>query len=88
MRIFSALGAYQSAHELVYSGDMEEGGYRLVVSQSGCGQKTESVLTLLSVQEAEQVLCFLYENSIPIENWKDVLAELLPAGSIVKEPVE
>lgn len=87
-RTFSALGAYQAAHALSYSVSQAEGGCRLFVSQSGCGQRSESVLVRLSRQEAEQALCFLYENSVPIENWKDVLKELLPADSIVEETVE
>ena len=79
---FSALGEYQKAHTLSYSGSREQCGFRLTLSQRGETVRTESVLVDLPPEQAEQVLCFLYENCVPIETWTDVLKELLPAGTI------
>lgn len=85
---FSALGEYQAAHTLTYSGRAEKDGFRLTLSQCGSVMRTESVLVDLLPEKAEQVLCFLYENCVPIETWRDVLEELVPVQKILQEESE
>ena len=50
-----------------------------VYSVTGAQGSGDDVIIALCVGE---VLCFLYENCVPIETWTDVLEELLPAGTI------
>ena len=82
-RNFSALGNYQQAHTLSYSVESLPIGQQLSVSKhSAAGTQTDSVLVVVPKQDAETAMQYLYENSISMEHWRDVLADLLPGSCL------
>ena len=79
IRNYSALGAYQKAHQLVYCCCSEAAGQRLTLSRNGdAAGYSEAVCAKISAPEAEEILLYLYENGITPELWHDVLDDLLP----------
>lgn len=73
----SDLGRLQKAATLRYDGEERPGGFELRLSreQEGTLQEERVFLHGASEKEGECLLQFLYENAVPIENWKDVLQE-------------
>jgi len=88
VRSFSALGPYQAAHTLTYTGRAGADGFVLsvrrdAVAAPGC---CETVRLSVPPPQGELLLRFLYENCVPLQNWRDVLAELLePDVKIIKQ---
>ena len=84
VRKFSALESMQAAHQIHYCLIQAENGWKMQLRQlhTKTGLRAEQVLLHCSSRMAYDVLRFLYENAIPLENWKDVLEDLLPAEMI------
>ena len=74
---FSDLGRLQKAAILRYDGEERPDGFELRLSkeQAGILQEERVFLHGVSAGEGECLLQFLYENAVPIENWKDVLQD-------------
>ena len=82
-RSFSTLGSYQLAHQITYETRQTSIGQHLSLSkESASGVSAESVLAIISPNEAEDLIRYLYENSIPIENWRDIVEDILPEGCL------
>lgn len=83
-RHFSALGEWQRACTLIYAAEAAPGGQRLTLTrQTAEGCESQTVLLPIAEREAERALCYLAENAVSMEHWRDVLADLLPQA----EPV-
>lgn len=78
VREFSNLGCYQRQHSIRYA--VETTGDQLCMTlQKVQDDKTETQKLMLShllPEQGKQLVQFMYENAIPIENWKDVLKEV------------
>ncbi len=74
---FSELGGLQKAMTLRYVGQELPDGFELRVckEQEGLQREERCFLQGVSRESGEMLLQFLYENAVPIENWKDVLQE-------------
>lgn len=78
VREFSDLGCYQRQHSIRYAVEPAEDRLCLTL-QKVQDDKTEIqklMLPTLSPEQGRQLVIFMYENAIPIENWKDVLNDL------------
>ncbi|MBQ7860420.1 MAG: hypothetical protein IJ347_09860 [Faecalibacterium sp.] len=85
VREFSALGPYQQAHTLTYAGSVGADGFclSLRLDMEGRPARSETAVAAVDALRGRQLVRFLYENSIPIQTWKDVLDELLCAADDV-----
>ena len=84
VREFSALGSMQAEHWIHYCLAWADGAWQMQLRQlyPNKGPQSEQVFLQCSGTMAYHVLRFLYENAVPLENWKDVLEDLLPAEMI------
>lgn len=79
VREFSDLGCYQRRHSIRYAVETVCGQLCLTL-QKVQDDKTETQRLALSGMEpggAKQLVRFMYENALPIENWTDVLEEII-----------
>lgn len=83
-RKFSALGEWQRAYTLTYTAQAAaEGQQFTVIRQSAAGTESQTVILPVGEEQAEAALCYLVENAVSLEHWRDVLDDLLPQA----EPV-
>ncbi len=84
VRQFSSLGDLQQVHEIRYQLKGAADCWQLSAEvKAGTQQNQCDPLCLnCSEQLAKQLLCFLYENAMPPEHWRDVAEDLLPDGTI------
>ncbi len=74
IRTFSALEGLQNAHQLSYRMRRQDDAWRLELeTRTKTSRQSEALLLRCPEQTAHDL--FLYENSIPLENWRDVVAE-------------
>ena len=79
VRGFSDLGRLQKSATMQYACSRSEtGSYRFCLTRScdGTVRSETAVMDRLHSAQAHQMLQYLYENAIPMENWTDVLEEL------------
>jgi len=80
-RAFSALGRLQQASVLQYRLYWHDGKGEFQLSrrtQAGSRQEQAQVQHLSSGQ-CRDLVYYLYENAVPLENWQDILQDLLAA---------
>lgn len=84
VREFSNLGCYQRQHSIRYA--VETAGNRLCLTlQKVQDDETETqrlLLAHLAPEQGRQLVQFMYENAIPMENWKDIMGELVEERGI------
>jgi hypothetical protein len=79
---FSTLGRMQKRHTMIYELEETAGGCVIRVGSIAEGTiRFESRRVSVSNTAAGQMLRYLYENAVPLENWKDVLEDVLPAAA-------
>lgn len=80
-RAFSALGRLQQASVLQYRLYWHDGKGEFQLSrrtQAGSREEQAQVQHLSSGQ-CRDLVYYLYENAVPLENWQDILQDLLAA---------
>ena len=84
VRSFSALGKLQKAHSVRYRLRQESDCCQLSLEQTepDAHVRSEKMLLYCSGEAGHKMLVFLYENAVHMENWKELVTELLPEGVI------
>lgn len=78
-RAFSPLGKLQMEYFIKYScKKTESGSYCFTVNRTGdeCIEEDSLTIQNITAMQAHQMVQYLFENAVPYESWKDVLAEL------------
>lgn len=79
---FSTLGRMQKRHTMIYQLEETSGGCVIRVGSIAEGTvRFESRRVSVSGAAAGQMLRYLYENAVPLENWQDVLENVLPSAA-------
>ncbi len=86
VRKFSALGKLQMAHWIRYQLNRTDDCWEIRLEQSDGKTmgRSEGMELDCSGMMAYNILRFLYENAIPMENWLDVAEDLVPYQIIRK----
>ena len=79
-RDFSEIAPLQKAHRLIYEAEQREPGGNVCFRVSHRGEKVlKEELWVSGIEEetALKVMRYLWENAVPTETWKEVLADTL-----------
>lgn len=78
-RAFSELGRLQHAMIMGYGLRWREktAVFELQCTQDANTEVQSQAVRGINPEQAGQILRFLYENAVPMENWKDILQELV-----------
>lgn len=77
VKIYSEIGALQPAHQVAYSAKPHASGalLKLVHIQQEKRQSVECLCENLSLENAKNMLRYLYENSVGLSSFRDVLQD-------------
>lgn len=84
IRNFSDLGEFQSPHSICYSLREGTGGkgasLEVTYTEQGKTETRSKELLKQSLAQSKRLVQFLYENSIPMEHWEDIVEDLVIRG--------
>lgn len=80
-RVFSQLGRIQQASVLQYKLYWHDGKgeFQLCRCTAAGSRQEQAQVQHLSSGQCRDLVYYLYENAVPMENWQDILHDLLAA---------
>ncbi len=83
-RSFSELGELQDAHQITYQVQPQDDLWKVSLQCIEAKEShTDQMLLNCGEQVAYTLVRFLYENAIPFESWRDVVADMMPEKAIL-----